>query len=146
MADTPTLHEAAEALSKALRQGVLAAPRSWGANVDHALAQVEDAWRGSPPWKPPAWREVGVGDMAPSPGVSRKVEALRAALAELAGLATCLRLQLGGLASGEAAVGPRLLVGFRLQAETLLEALRGLERKEDALAMELASTDIGAGD
>jgi hypothetical protein len=146
MADRPTLHAATEALAEALRQGVLGAPRAWGTSLDRALAGVEEAWRQSPPWKPPEWKEPGVGDMAPSPGIDRKVEELRGALAEVAGNAADLRGQLRRVASGEASVNPQSLVFFRLRAEGLLEALRGLEREEDALALEVAATDIGAGD
>jgi hypothetical protein len=145
MADRPSLSTAVEALSAALQEGVESAPRHWGAKIDGALSGVEDAWRGSPPWRPPDIKEPGVGGMSFSPGAARRVDEFRRLLAELAGLAMCLRVQLRGVASAET-VDPRLLVGFRLQAECLLEALHGLEREEDALTLELVTTDLGAGD
>jgi hypothetical protein len=145
MADRPSLRAAAEALSMALREGVESAPRDWGAKLDGALSGVEDAWHGSPPWRPPDIKEPGVGGMSLSPGAARRVDEFRRLLAELAGLAMCLRVQLRGMPSAGAG-DPRLLVGFRLQAECLLDALHGLEREEDALALELVTTDLGAGD
>lgn len=145
MADSPTLHAATEVLAEALRQGALAAPRAWGADLDRALAGVEDAWRLSPPWMPPEWHEPGVGGMALSPGIDRKVEGLRGAMAEVAELAADLRTQLRRVASGEA-IDPPSEASFRLQVEGLLEALRRLEHEEDALTLEVASTDLGAGD
>ena len=145
MVDRPTLHAAAEALSTALRQGTRAAPRLWGANLDQALSRVEDAARGGVPWAPSGGADPDEGIITSS-GFDRKVGELSGALEQLALMAASLRFQLGRVASAEEGADLRLLLGFRLQAETVLETLRGLERREDALALALATTDLGAGD
>ena len=133
-----------ESLARALSEGDTFPAKTWAARVDQALAAVEEAWRASR-WDLPAMEEE-FGGMAVSPGADRRARALRHELEELVGEASDLRVQMRRVVSGDTAASPHTLVGFRLQAQALLDALRAHEREEASFVHELVTTDIGAGD
>jgi hypothetical protein len=144
MARGTNLLASMQALARVLGEAEDLPARTWAARVDDALAAVEESWRASQ-WDLPGMEEE-FGGMALSPGADRRARSLRRELDELVGEASHLRAQMRRVVSGDTAASPHMLVGFRLEAQALLEALRAHEREEASFVQELVTTDIGAGD
>jgi hypothetical protein len=137
--ETNTLAVAIARLEQALTEDT-AYPRSWGARLERSLAAVEqaiareDTLVGVPDGK---MIDVGSG-RTPSPWVERCVEQFHDDLAHFHAEAEGLRAALHSAAG--------VPENLRTRTRALLEALKRYQQEEDRLVLEIATTDIGAGD
>jgi hypothetical protein len=140
------LSAAAASLETALEEGAEHGLRVWAARVDQALSVVEQAiWRRDGAFESPEGGTSLEGGRAPSPGTDRDLDRLHDERNDLLAEAGALRWRLRRLLEDNTDDKAQPEAICR-RAAALLGALERYERDETWLVLEVATTDIGAGD
>lgn len=142
------LPAAMDNLERALEAGMADGPRVWAAQVDQALAEIErTADRQDAALELPGGGLVDIDrGQSPSPGMDRQVERLHDDVASLLGEVRGLRRRVRRLLEVGEPDGHRDLVSLYSRTAALLDEFARHEKEQTRLVLEIASTDIGAGD